>query len=83
MSVLSDQHWSINREGIMPTFEVRIKEKCIRHAVEEVEADDWEAAEEIVREMYYNDQLDFEYTSDDLDIEAEELTLWKHSPKIN
>ena len=59
----------------MPTFEVRIKEKCIRHAVEEVEADDWEAAEEIVREMYYNDQLDFEYTSDDLDIEAEELTL--------
>ena len=51
------------------------RSKCIRHAVEEVEADDWEAAEEIVREMYYNDQLDFEYTSDNLDIEAEELTL--------
>lgn len=59
----------------MPKFEVTIKEKCIRHAVEEVEADDWEAAEEMVRQMYYNNQLDFEYTSDDLDIEAEELTI--------
>ena len=59
----------------MPTFEVRIKEKCVRHAVEEVEADDWEQAEEIVREKYYNNQLDFEYTTDDLDIETEELEL--------
>lgn len=55
-------------------FEVRIKERCIRHAVEEIEADDWEQAEEIVREMYYNNQLNFEYTTDDLDIDTEELT---------
>ena len=59
----------------MTTFEVRIKEKCVRHAVEEVEAEDWEQAEEIVREMYFNNQLDFEYSTDDLDIESEELTL--------
>jgi hypothetical protein len=59
----------------MPTFEVRIKEKCVRHAVEEVEAEDWEKAEEIVREMYFNNQLDFEYSTDDLDIESEELSL--------
>jgi hypothetical protein len=56
-------------------FEVRIKEKCVRNAVEEVEAEDWEQAEEIVREMYYNIQLKFEYSTDDLDIESEELSL--------
>ena len=59
----------------MPTFEVCIKERCVRHAVEEVEAEDWEKAEEIVREMYFNNQLDFEYSTDDLDIESEELSL--------
>ena len=55
-------------------FEVRIKERCIRHAVEEIEADDWEQAEEIAMKMYYDDKLDFEYTTDDVNIEAEELT---------
>ena len=59
----------------MPTFEVRIKEKCVRHAVEEVEAEDWEQAEEIAMQKYYDGKLDFEYSSDDLDIESEELTL--------
>jgi hypothetical protein len=56
-------------------FEVRIKERCIRRAVEEVEAEDWEQAEEIVREMYYNNQLDFEYSADDIYFNTEELSL--------
>lgn len=58
----------------MPTFEVTIKERCIRHAVEEIEADDWEQAEAIAQQMYYDQKLDFEYTSDDVQFEAEELT---------
>jgi len=56
-------------------FEVRIKERCIRHAVEEIEAEDWEQAKEIAMKMYYDGKLDFEYSTDDLDIESEELTL--------
>jgi len=59
----------------MPTFEVRIKERCIRHAVEEIEAEDWEQAKEIAMKMYYDGKLDFEYSTDDLVIESEELTL--------
>lgn len=59
----------------MPTFEVRVKERCVRNAVEEIEADDWEKAEEIVREMYFNNQLDFEYSTDDVEFEAEELSI--------
>jgi hypothetical protein len=57
---------------MMPIFQVSVKEKCIRHAVEEIEADDWEQAEKIALDMYYGNKLDFEYTRDDLDIEAEE-----------
>ena len=59
----------------MPKFEVRIKERCVRHAVEEVEAEDWEQAEDIVREMYYNGKLDFEYSTDDIDFDTEELPI--------
>ena len=58
----------------MPRFEVTIKERCIRHAVEEIEADTWEQAESIAQQMYYDQKLDFEYTSDDVQFEAEELT---------
>lgn len=59
----------------MPKFQVTIKEKCIRHAVEEIEADDWEQAEKIANDMYYANKLDFEYTTDDINIEAEEIEL--------
>lgn len=59
----------------MPKFEVRIKERCIRHAVEEIEADDWEQAEAIAQQMYYDDKLDFEYTTDDIDFDTEEIEL--------
>jgi hypothetical protein len=58
----------------MPIFEVTIKERCIRHAVEEIEADTWEQAEEIAQKMYYDQKLEFEYTTDDVNFEAEELT---------
>lgn len=57
----------------MPIFEVRIKERCIRHAVEEIEADDWEQAEMIAQQMWGDDKIDFEYTTDDVEFEAEEI----------
>ena len=73
MSVLSDQHWSINREGIMPTFEVRVVVRAYRSTRIEVEAADWEDAEAKAESMYYNGEVDFidDYETEDLECEVE------------
>lgn len=59
----------------MPMFEVTIKERCIRHTIEEIEADDWEQAEDIAQKMYLADKVTFDYTTNDVEFEAEESTL--------
>jgi hypothetical protein len=61
------------REGIMPKFNVTVKERCVRHAIEEIEADDWEQAENIAKKMYFACKLDFEYATDEVYYEAEEI----------
>ena len=59
----------------MPIFEVTIKERCIRHTIEEIEADDWEQAEDIAQKMYLDDKITFDNNINDVQFEAEESTL--------
>lgn len=61
------------QEGNMPIFEVRIKQKCTRYAVEEIDATDWEEAEAIAWKKYFDGKIEFENDNDELSFEAEEL----------
>jgi len=56
----------------MPTFEVYVKETAIRKGWVEVEASDWEMAEEKAREMYYSNAIDFEYCNEEIECEVED-----------
>ena len=54
------------------TFEVYVKEKATRKAWVEVEAKNWEEAESKVRDLYYSNAIEFEYDTEDLEIEVED-----------
>lgn len=59
----------------MKTFEVRIKVQEIRSTYVEVDATDWEEAEKLVENMYYNGQIEFDPIDDHsefLEIEVED-----------
>lgn len=56
----------------MKTFEVTIRETTVRTATIEIEADDWEQAEELARSEYYAG-IDFDDEDEDLEIETEEV----------
>jgi hypothetical protein len=58
----------------MPTFEVRIIERSYRSTTVEVDAEDWEQAEDKANAMYHTGGVDFEdsYETEEVEFEVEE-----------